>query len=68
MPTPGTPEWLAQVTEQIIEPDRPIIDPHHHLWARPARWGSYLLDDLWADTGSGHNIEKTVFVECNANY
>ncbi len=68
MPTPGTPEWLAQVTEEIIESDRPIIDPHHHLWARPARWGSYLLDDLWADTGSGHNIEKTVFVECNANY
>ena len=24
--------WLAQVDEEVIEPDRPIIDPHHHLW------------------------------------
>ena len=28
----------------------------------------YLLEDLWADTGSGHNIERTVFVECRASY
>jgi predicted TIM-barrel fold metal-dependent hydrolase len=23
-------------TEPIIEPDLPIVDPHHHLWFRPA--------------------------------
>jgi L-fuconolactonase len=63
----GTPTWLAQVKEEIIEPERRIIDPHHHLWDAPER-GSYLLEDLWADTESGHRIEKTVFVECRASY
>ena len=29
---PGTAEWLDQVIEPIIEPDLPVIDPHHHLW------------------------------------
>lgn len=24
-------------SEPILEPDLPIIDPHHHLWDRPAR-------------------------------
>jgi predicted TIM-barrel fold metal-dependent hydrolase len=64
---PGTPAWLGQVNEAIIDPKRRIIDPHHHLWSAPDR-GSYLLDDLWADTESGHRIEKTVFVECGAGY
>lgn len=58
--------WLEQVQEEIIEPERPIIDPHHHFWKH--REPNYLLDDLWRDTGSGHNIEKTVFVECGAEY
>jgi L-fuconolactonase len=65
-PAPGTPEWLALVHEPVLDPDRPIIDPHHHLWRRPGF--DYLLDDLWADTGSGHRIEMTVFVECGASY
>ena len=65
--TPGSQEWLDQVTEPIIDADRRIIDPHHHLWHRP-EFGSYLLENLWADTDSGHNIEKTVFVECSASY
>ena len=25
-------DWLAQVKEEIINPELPIIDPHHHLW------------------------------------
>jgi len=25
----------AATTEAILEPDLPIIDPHHHLWLRP---------------------------------
>ena len=28
-------DWLAQTTEEVIEPKRPIVDPHHHLWDRP---------------------------------
>ncbi len=63
---PGTDAWLDQVTEPIIDPSRQIIDPHHHLW----KWSTstYLLEQLRADTGSGHNVQKTVFVECGAYY
>jgi predicted TIM-barrel fold metal-dependent hydrolase len=59
--------WLDQVQEDIIEPDLTIIDPHHHLWLqdRPA---PYALEDLWRDTGSGHNVEQTVFIECATEY
>ncbi len=60
--------WLEQVREEIVDPERPIIDPHHHLWEDRPRIGPYLLEDLWADTESGHRIEKTVFVECRAGY
>ena len=59
-------EWLAQVAEPIIEPERPICDPHHHLWDHPDR--RYLLDELLEDTRSGHNIVSTVFVECSSMY
>jgi L-fuconolactonase len=59
--------WLDQVREEIIEPGRPIVDPHHHLW-RERILTPYLLDELWFDTGSGHNIVKTVFVECGSEY
>ncbi|HJN49219.1 MAG: amidohydrolase family protein [Pseudomonadales bacterium] len=68
MPTPGSAEWLASVTEESVEPERAIIDTHHHLWKTAGMWGTYELDDLWADTGSGHNVEKTVFIDCHSNY
>ena len=58
--------WLAQVREEILEPDLPICDPHHHLWDHPD--SRYLLDELLADTGSGHNVVTTVFMECMAMY
>ncbi len=61
-------QWLEQVQEDIIDPDRPIIDPHHHLWHRRRGGGDYLLKEFWQDTGSGHNIKKSVFIECHANY
>jgi L-fuconolactonase len=57
-------DWLARRKEEILEPDLPIIDPHHHLWDRQ-NW-RYLLDDLLADTNSGHNIVATVFVQARA--
>ena len=59
-------QWLAQVKEDILEPDLPICDPHHHLWDHPGR--RYLIDELIADTGSGHNVTSTVFVECMSMY
>ena len=61
---PNRLDWLARVKEPILEPDLAIVDPHHHLWDRP-NW-RYLHDDLLADTGSGHNIVATVFVQCRA--
>lgn len=58
--------WGSQVQEEIIDPDREIVDPHHHLWRSEATF--YDLASLWADTGSGHNVRQTVFVECGAHY
>ena len=64
---PGTNAWYAQVMEDVIEPERIIIDPHHHLWFGGGA-PDYLLEDLWNDTGAGHNIVKTVFIECGVGY
>ncbi len=58
--------WLDQHKEEMIEPGREIIDPHHHLWHHADK--PYLLEQLWADTQSGHNIKQTVFVECGSEY
>src|SRR5438874_13397580 len=58
--------WLDRRKEPILEPDLPIVDPHHHLWDRPG-W-RYLLDELLADTKSGHNIVATVYVQARAMY
>jgi predicted TIM-barrel fold metal-dependent hydrolase len=58
--------WLDRRTEPILEPELPIVDPHHHLWDRP-EW-RYLLDELLADTSSGHNIVATVYVQARAMY
>jgi L-fuconolactonase len=60
--------WLAKrPSEAALEPDLPIIDPHHHFWETPQR-GRYFLPDLLADIGGGHNIVSTVFLECRAMY
>jgi len=61
---PNRLDWLARVTEPALEPDLPIVDPHHHLWDRPG-W-PYMMPDLLADTGTGHNVVATVFVQCRA--
>jgi predicted TIM-barrel fold metal-dependent hydrolase len=58
--------WLALRQEEIIEPGLDIVDPHHHLWDRPEH--RFLINELLADTGSGHNIAQTVFIECGSMY
>jgi len=60
------PEWLDRSKEPILEPELPIIDPHHHLWVRPG--SRYLADDLLADMNSGHNIVATVYVQARSMY
>src|SRR5260370_21976391 len=59
-------DWLAQWSEAILEPNLPIVDPHHHLWDRPG-W-RYLLEEFLADVNSGHRIVATVFVQCRSMY
>ena len=73
------------MTEEILEPALPIVDPHHHLWDWRSRLPHmpapshpfeailrqsprYLLDELLADSGSGHNVTATVYVECGSFY
>ena len=58
--------WLNLTAEDPIDPDLPICDPHHHLWDRPN--SRYVLEELLKDTGGGHNIVQTVFVECRSAY
>jgi len=59
--------WLATASaEPILDPDLPIVDPHHHLWVREDH--RYLLDELLADLNTGHNIVATVFLECRSMY
>jgi L-fuconolactonase len=60
-----TESWIDKTREEPIEPDLPIIDPHHHLWERPGN--RYTLDELRADL-SGQNVRQTVFVECTSMY
>ena len=71
--------WIdSEKLEEVLEPDLPIIDPHHHLW--DLRWSQadphlsfeqkiYFCEDVMKDINeSGHNIEQTVFAQCGAFY
>lgn len=68
--------WIAKESkEEALEPDLPIIDPHHHLWdlrsnkAMGFRQEVYLCEEISADIAeSGHNIVQTVFAQCGAFY
>src|SRR6202035_524802 len=59
-------DWLPQYTEEVIDPPRPIVDPHHHLWDRGGQ--RYMIEELSADIASGHNIVATVYVEARSMY
>ena len=70
MPPTGN-DWLALTTEQTLEPDIPICDPHHHFWVHrpePVDYQRYLLPELAGDVGSGHNVRSTVFIEVRGEY
>lgn len=64
-PTPK-PEWLEQHQEEILEPNLPIVDSHHHLWEQEGH--PYLLEELSKDLKSGHNIIATMCVEAKYHY
>ncbi len=58
--------WLVKHTEPVLDPDQPIVDPHHHLWMRDGN--VYLFPDFLEDLATGHNIVATVFEECHSMY
>ena len=69
-------QWIArEAPEAVLEPDLPIIDPHHHLWdqrrlpKRPEsfRQEVYLCEEISGDIDlGGHNVVQTVFAQCGA--
>jgi predicted TIM-barrel fold metal-dependent hydrolase len=59
-------DWLALHTEEVLDPARPIVDPHHHLWDRGGQ--RYLIEEMAADIASGHHIVATVYVDCRSMY
>ena len=66
----GAAEWRGSRIEEIIDPELPIIDSHHHVWRldRAQSGGRYAITELQADTRSGHLILATVAVEAFAHY
>lgn len=65
--------------EDVLEPDLPIVDSHHHLYPErelaPLREGvvdrrvrRYLLEDISADIATGHNVVATVYVQAHQWY
>src|SRR4029078_8678413 len=62
---PGGP---GKARKAALEPDLPIVDPHHHLIDRPES-GTYLLPDLLKDIAEGgHNVIATVYLEWLSMY
>jgi predicted TIM-barrel fold metal-dependent hydrolase len=59
-------DWLALRNEEVLDPTRPIVDPHHHLWDRGGQ--RYMIEEMAADIASGHNIIATVYVDCRSMY
>ena len=60
--------WLATTVEAAIEPDLPIVDPHHHLWDAREGLQRYLPGELLTDVRAGHRVVGTVFVDCMWEY
>ena len=60
------PDWLALTREPILDPDRAIVDSHHHLWDEPN--APYGPRDLAADAAAGHKITDTVYIEARSRF
>ncbi len=72
-------EWLAhEDPEELLDPELPIVDPHHHLWDlrkitfQPHKdflQKVYLTEEFANEIQrSGHKITHTVFAQCAAFY
>ena len=61
---------FSKEDEDILEPELPIIDPHHHLWDKNDHHHVHkatFLTKYWKIPIS-HNIVATVFIECGAMF
>jgi predicted TIM-barrel fold metal-dependent hydrolase len=58
--------WLALHGEPPLEPERPIVDAHHHLWN--VAGDRYSADDFCRDATSGHSVQASIAVECGRMY
>ncbi len=69
---PPDPAWPGlQEPEEILFPDLPIVDAHHHLWEAPglSKPGfRYLLGDFLQDIRTGHNVVGSVYADCQSMY
>jgi predicted TIM-barrel fold metal-dependent hydrolase len=62
---PVRADWLSLRPETAIDPDLPIIDPHHHFWVKDT--AQYIAPEFIADIGD-NNVLATVFIECREHY
>src|ERR1700731_1744240 len=60
------PDWLALHEEEVLDPSREIVDPHHHLLDRGGQ--RHLIEDITSDIASGHHVVATVYVEARSMY
>lgn len=53
--------------DQVLDPNIPIIDAHHHLYRYPGKFlpkRRYMIEDFERDLESGHNVVASVYLEC----
>jgi L-fuconolactonase len=67
MPLEVRESWLAQVVEEVLEPERRIVDPHHHFFKGGDGFPFYDVSTFWADT-EPHRVEQTVYLQCWEGY
>lgn len=68
-PQNGATSAIAE--EAALDPDLPIIDPHHHLWWEPPFpiFPPFPLEELARTRKqSGHNVTASVYVDCMTGY
>jgi L-fuconolactonase len=68
---PDAPTWPSPRgdEEAALEPDLPIVDPHHHLWDLRPGVPRFMFPEILAEiVGSKHKIMQTVFIECGSMY
>jgi predicted TIM-barrel fold metal-dependent hydrolase len=66
-------KWKNFESEVALDPDLPIVDPHHHIWGQDFRNAIFVepydLDELLDDkAGSIHNVVATVTVDSHAQH